>query len=516
MAAVRNLLFIMCDQLRYDYLSCMGHPTLKTPHIDALAGRGVLFRNAFCASAVCGPSRMSFYTGRTMRSHGSTWNGVPLPVDELTLGDHLRPLGLRVAVAGKLHFTPDIAGMTRLGLDPSSPGTLLLRQCGFEPYDLYEGHMRPPDDAPYMRYLRARYPGDDPWTDFVVGADGPDGQMLDGWLIRNAHLAARVAEADSETAYTTDRAISFIREQGDKPWCLHLSYIKPHWPYLAPAPYHAMYPPATHLPIARQIQENRNPHPVVAAYRKNDEGSFEREEVATNAKIAYMGLIRQLDDHIGRLMQVLGDAGRLDDTMIVFTSDHGDFLGDHWLGEKELFYEQAVRIPMIIVDPDPLGQRGVVDSRLVEAIDVLPTLIEAVGGEVPGHVVEGTSLLSHTRGGEVAAKDAVFCELDYSFRRARQVLGRKPGDCQGLMVRTARWKYVEWPGYAPQLFDLENDPGEYRDLGTDPGAAGIRHEMKDRLFEWATTRKLRAGVTDAQVEARTDTHRARGIHIGIW
>ena len=146
MAAVRNLLFIMCDQLRYDYLSSAGHPTLKTPHIDALATRGVRFSNAFCTSAVCGPSRMSFYTGRYAATHGSTWNGVPLPVDELTLGDHLRPLGLRVALAGKTHFTPDFAGMKRLGLDPASPDTLLLRQGGFEPFDHYEGHVKPPEE----------------------------------------------------------------------------------------------------------------------------------------------------------------------------------------------------------------------------------------------------------------------------------------------------------------------------------------------------------------------------------
>src|SRR5687768_8219337 len=106
MGAVRNLLFVMCDQLRYDYLSCMGHPSLATPNIDALARRGVLFRNAFCTSPVCGPSRMSFYTGRYASTHGSTWNGVPLPLDEVTMGDFLRPLGLRVALAGKTHFVP--------------------------------------------------------------------------------------------------------------------------------------------------------------------------------------------------------------------------------------------------------------------------------------------------------------------------------------------------------------------------------------------------------------------------
>jgi arylsulfatase A-like enzyme len=519
MAAVRNLLFVMCDQLRHDYLSCAGHPTLATPHIDALAGRGVRFTNAFCTSAVCGPSRMSFYTGRYARTHGSTWNGVPLPVDEPTLGDHLRPLGLRVALVGKTHFTPDLPGMARLGLDPAAPSTLLLRNGGFEPYDHYEGHVRPPADAPYMRYLKARYPGADPWSDFVVGAAGPNGETLDGWLIRNAHLPARVAEADSETAYTTDRAIAFIREQGDRPWCLHLSYIKPHWPYLAPAPYHGMYPPETHLPLARQDHELADAHPVVAAYRRTDEGlSFQRDEVATNAKIAYMGLVKQIDDHIGRLAAFLAAAGRLDDTLIVFTSDHGDFLGDHWLGEKEVFYEQAVRIPLIVVDPDPAAAatRGTVDDRFVEGIDILPSFIEAVGGSVPGHLIEGRSLLPWLRGRPAEAREAVFGELDYAFRRARQVLGRSAQDCRGYMVRTRRWKYVEWPGFAPQLFDLDDDPGEYRDLGSDLGRAAIRREMKDRLTAWLIAGKTRARLSDAEVEARTDTHRTRGIHIGIW
>jgi arylsulfatase A-like enzyme len=519
MAATRNILFIMCDQLRYDYLSCMGHPTLKTPHIDALAGRGVLFRNAFANSAVCGPSRMSFYTGRYPFTHGATWNGVPLPVDEITLGDHLRPLGLRTALVGKTHFTADRDGLTRLGLDPEAAETLLLRQGGFEPFDRYEGHVKPEESAPYMRYLKARYPGEDPWTDCVVGAGGQDGTILDGWLIRNAHLAARVAEADSETAYTTDRAITFIREQGDKPWCLHLSYIKPHWPYLAPAPYHAMYPPETHLPIAKQDGEIDGAHPVVAAYRRTDEGlSFGRDEVATNAKIAYMGLVKQIDDHIGRLMAAMGREGRLDDTLIVFTSDHGDFLGDHWLGEKEVFYEQAIRIPLIVVDPDARADRtrGTVDERLVESVDLVPSFIEAAGGSVPEHLIEGRSLRPLLHGEAVRWRDAAFAELDYGFRRVRQLLGRAPRDCRGFMIRTERWKYVEWPGFHPQLFDLGEDPGEYRDLGQDPARAEIRREMKDRLFDRMASRKVRTGIADAKAEAATDTHRARGIHIGIW
>ncbi|MEQ1612897.1 MAG: sulfatase-like hydrolase/transferase, partial [Hyphomicrobiaceae bacterium] len=116
MSQVRNVLFIMCDQLRWDYLSCTGHPHLKTPNIDRLATRGVRFDRAFVNAPVCGPSRMSFYTGRTVFSHGATWNYVPLPIGEFTIGDYLIPQGVRVAVAGKTHITEDAAGRARLGL----------------------------------------------------------------------------------------------------------------------------------------------------------------------------------------------------------------------------------------------------------------------------------------------------------------------------------------------------------------------------------------------------------------
>ncbi|ETW99609.1 MAG: hypothetical protein ETSY1_14325, partial [Candidatus Entotheonella factor] len=234
MGTVRNILFIMCDQLRADYLSCSGHPTLETPHIDALAARGVNFTRAYCQSPVCGPSRMSFYTGRYMFTHGATWNGVPLPVGEWTMGDYLRPLGLRTVLVGKTHMAADLAGLDRLHIAPDSSLGVLVSQCGFEPLERDDGLH--PDQAvdpnlAYNRYLREQgYEGDNPWHDYANSVEGPNGEVLSGWFMRNAHLPARVAEAHSETAYMTNRAIDFVRQAGDSPWCMHLSYIKPHWP----------------------------------------------------------------------------------------------------------------------------------------------------------------------------------------------------------------------------------------------------------------------------------------------
>ncbi len=523
MSKVRNILFIMADQLRADYLSCMGHPTLQTPHIDALARRGVLFDRAYCQAPVCGPSRMSFYTGRYMTSHGATYNNVPLRATELTIGDYLRPLGYRVALVGKTHMKGDEEGLRRLGVDPKSSTGVLVAQCGFEPFERDDG-LHPSQavdpDLAYNNYLRAKgYESENPWHDFANAAEGPDGEILSGWYLRNARRPARIREEDSETPYMTDRAIEFIRQAGDRPWCLHLSYIKPHWPYMAPAPYHDMYGPNQMLPPKRHPRERDNPHPVVGAFMRHEESvNFSRDEVRETVIPTYMGLVRQLDDHLGRLFAFLGQQGRMADTLIVLTSDHGDYLGDHWLGEKELFHEESVRIPLIVYHPGAEAEatRGRRESRLVEAIDLLPTFVEAAGGAMQPHRLEGMSLLPLLFGQDVQWRDAVFSEFDYAFREARRSLGVSPARARGWMVRTDRWKYIAYEGFSPQLFDLKQDPDEFEDLGQSAAHAAVRQHMEARLLGWLCERRIRTTVSDEEVENRTGNARARGILFGVW
>lgn len=510
----------MCDQLRADHLSCAGHPHLKTPAIDSLARRGVLFPRAYVQSGVCGPSRMSYYTGRYMFSHGATWNRVPLSLREKTIGDYLLPAGIRVALAGKTHVLPDLEGLERYGIEGGSAIAALMRAGRFEELDRYDGHSPPGNESGYAAYLRAQgYNSDDPWSDYVISADGSDGPVS-GWHMRNVGLPARVAEAHSETAYMTREAMRFISDMGDKPWFLHLSYVKPHWPYMAPAPYHKMYGAGDCLPLNRAESELADQHPVLAAYRCHEESqSFQRSDAPGVVRPAYMGLIAQLDDWLGRLFDHLEKLGRFEDTLIFFTSDHGDFLGDHWLGEKEMFYEEAQRVPFIVYDPDAAADatRGTVDQRFVEAIDVVPTCLAALGQPAYDHLVEGRSLLPLLRGAKVDGwRDAVFSELDYSFREARKILGRKPQECRAIMVRTDRWKYVWWQDFRPMLFDLANDPGELRDLGAESASAGVRREMEERIAAWLKGLKTRVTVDDAYVEARTATHKKHGIYFGVW
>ena len=259
----------MCDQLRWDYLSCYGHPRLATPHIDGLAAKGVRFTRAYVQSPVCGASRMSFYTGRYVQSHGASWNGVPLKVGEMTLGDYLRPLGLQTVLVGKTHMRADQEGMERLGIDPGSIIGVRVAECGFDPYERDDGlHGIGPDgrydpQVPrYNRYLNDKgYAGDNPWHDWANAAQGEGNSLASGWAMRHARKPARVREEDSETPYMTGRAMDFIGEAGDAPWCLHLSYIKPHWPYIAPAPYNAMFGAADVLPVVRSEEERQRPAP---------------------------------------------------------------------------------------------------------------------------------------------------------------------------------------------------------------------------------------------------------------
>ena len=523
MGTVRNILFIMADQLRWDYLSYAGHPTLPTPNIDALAARGVNFNRTYCQSPICGPSRMSFYTGRYMFTHGSTWNAVPLNVGEWTMGDYLRPLGLRTALVGKTHFVPDVEGMKRLGIDPKASDGALLDQCGFEAFERDDGlHPTPIVDPnlAYNTYLRSKgYDSENPWHDFANSAEGPDGEILSGWHMRYADLPARVAEEHSETPYMANRAMDFIRDAGEDPWCMHLSFIKPHWPYVAPAPYHNMFGIDDIKPVVRSQEERGNPHPVIAAFMDQDETrEFQRDGVIAKVIPTYMGLVKQIDDNIGRLMTFMEEQGRLDDTMIVFTSDHGDFLGDHWLGEKQLFHDPSARIPMVIVDPDPAadGTRGTVDERLVEAIDLLPTFIEVSGGKQVPHRLEGRSLMPLIRGGMVDEwRDIAFSEADYAFLEAGKILNVGAMGGHGFMALTVHWKYIFYENYRPQLFDVVNDADELHDLGESADHADIRADLHERLFHWLRNRRTRIGIDDDTIVERAGM-KPKGLTIGKW
>ena len=414
--------------------------------------------------------------------------------------------------------------MKKLGISVDGDLGVLLGECGFEPWERDDG-LHPDQsldpDLSYNRYLRENgYSGDNPWHTVANSAEGSGGEVLSGWSMRNVQYPARVDKKHSETAFMTDRAMQVIEELDDNPWCLHLSYIKPHWPYMAPDPYHALYSTEDIIPAIRSDRELLDRHPVVSAFGNHEESiNFSRDECRKRVIPAYMGLISELDFHIGRLIDFLKIRGDLDNTVIVLTSDHGDYLGDHWLGEKELFYESAIRIPLIVINPDKGAEktRGTSNKSFVESIDLLPTFLGLVGCQDSyDHRLEGRSLLPLIHGEEIEWRDAIFCESDYSVRQARNLLKRGPEECRAFMIRTNTWKYIYYDGFAPQLFNLEEDPDEMNDLGKSEMHKDIRGQLFRQLFDWMRTRKLRPALSNKEIASRTGKGKQRGYLIGVW
>ncbi len=530
MSGTKNIIFIMFDQLRFDYLSCSGHPHLHTPNIDRLASRGVRFSRCYVQAPVCGASRMSFYTGRYVQSHGAAWNNFPLKVGEQTLGDHLRDVGMSSWLVGKTHMAADTAGMERLGLKVDSVIGARVSECGFDVFVRDDGlQAEGPDGrydekpSAYNAYLKQKqYPGENPWHDYANSGVEDDLQIASGWLLKHSSKPANIREQDSETPWLTREAIRFIdkMENKNEPWHCHLSYIKPHWPYIVPEPYHSMYSAEHVKPAVRDEQERINAHPVFEAYFSNVIGkAISTEGVREVVVPAYMGLIKQCDDQLGVLFEHLEKTGRMQDTMIVVTSDHGDYLGDHWLGEKDLFHECSVKVPLIIYDPsnEADATRGTVCDELVESIDLAATFIEVAGGVVPEHVVEGRSLLPYIYGKPVEQwRDYAISEFDYSATMMAAKLNLEPRDARLFMVADKRWKFMHAEGgFRPMLFDMKADPDELVDLGDSAKHNDIIELMYERLGEWGRRMSQRTTKSESDIKRMRGKSRRKGILLGV-
>lgn len=519
-----NVLWIMADQLRWDYLSCYGATHIETPNLDWLASRGVRFNRAYVQSPICGPSRMSSYTGRYVRSHGATWNGFPLRVGEPTLGDYLREAGVKCSLVGKTHMTPDIDGMKRLGIEPESTIGALVSECGFDVFVRDDGTNsteypnRHGED--YDQYLRDHgMDGENPWEEWANTGVDEDGKLRSGWMLENAPYAARVPKEHSETAWLTTRGIEYIEAQtaqGDQPWLCHLSYIKPHWPYLAPAPYNNMYSAADLPPVNRSEGEKQTDHPLMQAWMNTRIcQSFAKDEIRDVVAPVYMGLIKELDDQMGRLFSYLDNSGQLENTMVVFCSDHGDNMGDHWLGEKDLFHDCSSRVPLIVSDPRPQanGTRGKVSDELIEAIDLTPTFLDFFGIAAKPHIIEGRSLEPWLHGQIPEWRSYCVSEYDYATRDARREVGVDESDARLVMIFDGRWKYIHVEKMRPMLFDLQEDPAELKDLGAEPAVAGHIDRLGALHFEWSRKHHNRITRSADIIEKMTTSKEPPGILI---
>jgi len=432
-----NVLFIMGDQHNAGALGCAGNPDVKTPNLDRIAREGVRFSNAFCQTGQCCPSRYTIWTGRYAHSHGLRWNGVREPLDDVTIGEILRDAGYATATIGKHHMM-------------HSPS-----EHGFE-------HVV---DQPQYRAMVER-----------------DGQLLShqrgDWLPINISGPVGRSHADNEhhpSGFWASEAIQFLDAHADGPFCMWLSFYGPHTPIVPSLPWADMYDPAT-LGLPSNFGEEREDLPDMLTRGRQKFAAALTPERHREVLAYYYGLVSQIDYNIGRVLDELDRLGLADNTIVVYSADHGEMMGEHCTWTKfTLNYDPTVRIPLLIRAPG-IAARGTVVDELVGSVDLMPTLCELTGYDTPDKV-QGRSLVPLLRGDDVAWRDVIFSEIGYP--------GNAAGRC--VMARSLTHKYVHHENYGrpfEQLFDMVHDPGEVHNLIDAADQAEPLARLKEAMADW--------------------------------
>jgi len=429
----------MCDQMRWDVMGCAGHPTVRTPNLDRLAREGRLFANAYTVAPVCSPARYSLFTGRYPHTHGALENGVAANEGEIFLTSLLKHHGYTTAISGKLHFTPK-----HLAYDFDY----------FWSY-LYEG---PRELETYPLFLKLKH-----GSARIFQRE----ESIEHPLLREIG-SFPYPRTDFMSCWIADRAIDFLRSrESAEPWFLFVSFRIPHGPYLSPEPYRSMYPPEE-LDVP-EIPESNRGMPVEAGYVDTD-------DVLRRITAQYLGHVTNLDDNVGRVLGELDRLGMRDDTIVVFTSDHGEMLGDKGRWGKNLMYEGPTHVPLLMRLPAgaPVAEKfngGEPVQEIVESIDVLPTLLDLAGIPAPGAGLEGQSFVGVATGADGEWKDRCFAEC-----------GRR------TMLRDSRYKLIATQKAGGrtlyELYDMDEDPTEERDLAGNPAQREVRDGLAARLAAW--------------------------------
>ena len=457
-----NILLVMADQMAPAFLPIYGHARAHAPHIQALAKSGVVFDSAYCASPLCSPSRASFMAGLLPSRTRVYDNAAEFSADIPTFAHHLRLRGYRTILSGKMHF------------------------CG--PDQLHGFEERLTTDI---------YPADYGWT-----PDWDRPETRPSWY----HNMSSVAQAgvcvrtnqldfDDEVAFASERAIFYIARSNDRrPFLLVASFTHPHDPFAVPQRYWDLYrdediampsgPPEALDPHSRRL------HHVCAM-----DAEPVTEAQVRNARRAYLGAIAYVDDNFGRLMQALRSSGLAEDTIVIVVSDHGEMLGERGLWYKMSFFEGACRVPLVIASPGRIAPGRVGAS--VSLLDVLPTLVDLSGGDARASApsIDGRSLGSRLAGrrghdeaiGEYLAEGAV---------------------APLVMIRRGALKFIHSPPDPDQLYNLERDPGERRNLAAEPG-----HAEKTAEFRAEVARRWDLAALDAEV--RTSQRRRRMVDAAL-
>lgn len=483
----KNLLFITADQWRAECLSSLGH-RVQTPNLDQLASEGVLFKRHYANAVPCGPSRASLHTGMYLQNHRSGTNGTPLDARHTNWAKELRRKG----------YDPVLFGYTDTANDPREfdAGDPILQS--------YEGPL--PGITPIVQM--GTFP--DAWADWLAerGYDVPDPnwrfytekadqqEYEDGGSVP-APLTIPAEEHD--TWFMVDQVMDYIdasqaNEANDKGYCVHLSLLRPHPPWVAPYPYNEMYPPAELGDFVRAptIQQEGQQHPYLDWNLKRPRVAAPGDDKKlTRLKSSYFGLMSEVDANLGRLFAFLKERGLWENTYIVFTSDHGEQIGDHWMLGKMGYFDQSYHIPLIIRDPSPEadGSRGQQLDEFTENVDLMPTMLEWFGADTPVQC-DGMSLAGTVKRGEFPSQWRTEAHWEFDFRNIPEggswegELGVTPHQCTLNVIRGKDYKYVHFTSMPPVFFDLGKDPGEFVNQAANPDYLPLVLEYSQKMLSW--------------------------------
>ena len=475
-----NILWICTDQQRWDTIAALGHPGVVTPTLDGLVAGGVAFERCYVQAPICTPSRGSFLTGLYPSACRIARNGVPdVPAGTKLVTKMLADAGYRCGLVGKLHLSAAYYGVEA--------------RCD-DGYEVFHYSHAPRDEWP-------------------EGHDYADWVKARGFSLHELTKDPKGVPPElHQAAWAAERSIDFIDSADPRPWLLSINLYDPHPPFNPPESYREQFDPAT-MPdplfrpsdLAQQEKlapvgfqsRGRDPeqldiqHPVLVkagrqALGLDDDAPSPGARDARSLRAAYFAMIRQIDDRVGRILDALEASGQLARTVVLFTSDHGEMMGDHGLIQKGCrFYEGLVCVPMIWSLPGRF-LAGARSDALVMALDIAPTLLELAGLEVPA-AMQGRSLLPLLEGRAPLDHhhDVVRCEYLESLA--------KPVDSRATMYRDQRYKLCLYHTQnLGELYDLQEDPGEFTDLWDSPAHQAIKAELIQRSFD-ATVQALDLG-----------------------
>lgn len=487
-------LIIIADQMRADCLNGALAAHVETPNLDAFAAESVSFTRHYSVTNPCGPSRASILTGLYAMNHRSVRNGTPLAAGTPNLALEARRAGYEPMLFG---YTDTSADPTQY---PAADPILRTEEQVMEGWrEMLE--MRLMESFPWRAHLAAR------------GYDLPDYAHFYDNVSPDPNRPARPDDPpfyraeDSDTAFLTDRLLADLGQRSDQDWFAMATWIRPHYPLVAPEPFNRLIDPAS-LPLPARIgsyADEAAVHPFMEGALKapamtdmvhGAQVDPDSDSDLQAMRAVYLGLVAEVDAHFGRIIAWLKETGQYDDTLILFFADHGEMLGDHRQWGKQTPYEGAWHVPLMIRDPRRPGAHGSQVAAFTDSTDIVPTVLDLIGARIPSGL-DGQPLTPFLDGKSPADwRDAVHLELEFgepdhlSARSA--ATGTSLNRSNLAILREERWKLVHFNGdLAPLLYDMQADPGEFHDLAGDPAHAGELLRLTRKLLSHRMTHQNR-------------------------